>query len=115
MAGSVGGKSRLRGIDFELQGGLEEVETEVGEEVADGLLGVSNDVTGGGEVEGVGDGLAELVEARAEGSDEVLGGDGRKGVHADLRKGEGLKEETQRNGNRRFTLLDSGDGIREQA
>jgi hypothetical protein len=82
----------LRGIDFQLQGGLVNLEPEVGEEVTHGLLAVLQDLPGGRVVDGVGDSTTEFLEALAEGGGEGLGSDRGQRVHADLRKGEGSRK-----------------------
>ena len=63
---SGGGKSRLRGVGAELDGGLVSGLSEVGEEVAHLLLAGIDDLTGGGLVDGRGDVLTELLEAPAQ-------------------------------------------------
>jgi hypothetical protein len=63
---SGGGKSRLRGVGAELDGGLISGLSKVGEEVADLLLAGIDDLTGGCLVDGVSDVLTELLEASAE-------------------------------------------------
>src|SRR4051812_27893595 len=69
-----GGGSRLRGVEAELDGGLEGRGAEVGEQVADMLLGLVDDVSGLGVVDGQGDALAELLEGGEQAVAEVLGG-----------------------------------------
>src|SRR6266545_7340061 len=76
-----GGKSRFRGINLELQGGLVGVTAEVGEEVANLLLTGVDNVAGRGLVDGVGDTTAEFLEAAAQALQEGVGGNGWQGVH----------------------------------
>jgi hypothetical protein len=76
VSASVGGKSRFRGVDPELQGGLEDAEAEVAEEVAHGLLALGEDVAGRGATDGVGDVRAESLELGLQGLGEGFGGDG---------------------------------------
>lgn len=73
MVGSRGGKSRFRGVAVQLQGGLEDLLAEVGKEVADRLLALADNLSGGGGVDGVGDVAAELLEALAQLGDEGVG------------------------------------------
>src|SRR5215467_10278807 len=77
VSASRGGKSRFRGIDAELQGGLEDFEAEVAREVAHALLALGDDVGGGGAADGGGDVLAELLELSLQGCREGFGSDGR--------------------------------------
>src|SRR5262245_5068698 len=76
-----GGESRLRGVEAELDGGLVGVVSEAGEEVADLLLALGDDVSRLSLVDGVGDLPAEALERVAEDGGEVGGGDLRLGVH----------------------------------
>src|SRR6185312_17110977 len=71
-----GGKSRLRGIEAELNGGLIGGLTEVGEEVTDLLLRGIDDLTGGGLVDGGGHMLTKLLEAATQLVQEGSGGKG---------------------------------------
>src|SRR5579872_3877819 len=73
---SGGGKSRLRGIEAELKGGLISGLSEVCEEVSDLLLGGIEDLTGGGLVDGIGHIVTELLEASAQLFQEGGGGKG---------------------------------------
>src|SRR4051812_29301131 len=63
---SGGGKSRLRGVGAELQGGLVSGLAEVREEVADLLLAGVNDLASGGTVDGGSHVLTQLLEAAAQ-------------------------------------------------
>src|SRR5438105_2553980 len=72
-----GGKSRLRGVEAELDGGLEGDLSEVSEEVADLLLAGVDDRPGGSPVDGRGHVLAELLEAAAQRFQQSVGGQGR--------------------------------------
>src|SRR5437763_4686130 len=76
-----GGKSRFRGIDFHLQGLLVGLAPEVGEQVADLLLAVVDDLAGRGLVDGVGDALAQSLELAAEGLEQGFRGERGEGVH----------------------------------
>src|SRR5205823_4615131 len=67
-----GGESRFRGIDLHLQGRLEGVAAEVGEQVADLVLTLVDDLALGRLVDGVGDALAEFLEAAAQGLHQGL-------------------------------------------
>ena len=67
----------MRGVEAELDGGLEGGQSEFGEEVADLLLAGVDDLAGGGEVDGGGHVLAELLEAAAQSIQEGVGGEGR--------------------------------------
>ena len=60
---SGGGKSRLRGVGAELDGGLVGGPSEVGEEVADFLLAGVDDLASGGGIDGSGDVLTKLLKA----------------------------------------------------
>jgi hypothetical protein len=60
-------------LEAELQGGLVGGQPEVGEQVADPLLGGVDDLAGGGGVDGGGDIGAELLEAPAQLVEQVLG------------------------------------------
>src|SRR5262245_63834590 len=80
-----GGESRLRGVDLHLQGGLVGVAAEVGEEVADLLLAEVDDLSLGGLVDGIGDALAQALEAVAQGLDEGTWVDLGQGAHQRLR------------------------------
>ena len=104
VCGSSGGKSRFRGIDTQLEGGLVGRLAEVAEEVADGLLAVADDVAGGGTADGIGHVTAELLELVLEGLGQGLGRNGGQRVHADLRTGEGLGKGSRRKGYARPTL-----------
>src|SRR3954453_10211972 len=63
---SGGGKSRLRGVGAELDGGLIGGLAEVGEEVADLLLTGIDDLSSGRLVDGGGHVVTELLEAAAQ-------------------------------------------------
>jgi hypothetical protein len=63
----------LRGIESELDGGLVGGQPEVGEEVANFLLGSVDDLAGRGLVDGGGHVGAEPLEAAAELLEKVLG------------------------------------------
>src|SRR5439155_2636749 len=97
VRGSSGGKSRFRGIDTQLEGGLVDRLAEVAQEVADGLLAVADDVAGGGAADGIGHVTAEELELVLEGLGQGLGGNGGQRVHADPRTGEGSRTGTRRN------------------
>lgn len=71
----------MRGVESELDGGLIGSLSEVGEQVADLLLGSVDDLAGWGLVDSLGDILAELLEAAAEVLEERLGGELRLGGH----------------------------------
>ena len=73
---SGGGESRLRGVEAELDGGLERGKSEVGEEVADLLLAGVDDLAGGGVIDGGGHILTESLEVAAKLIQEGTGGDG---------------------------------------
>jgi hypothetical protein len=75
LAGSVGGKSRFRGIDTQLQGRLIDGRAEVGDQIADRFLAVVEDLAEGRSIDGQGDIAAELLEAAAEGGDKNFRGD----------------------------------------
>jgi hypothetical protein len=76
----------LRGIDAELEGGLEGSLAEVREEVADRPLGLVDNVARLSAVDGGGDVDAELLEAVAEECAEVGGGKFGLGVHGEPRQ-----------------------------
>src|SRR5262249_8149577 len=76
-----GGKSRFRGIDFHLQGLLVDLLSEAGEQVTDLLLAVVDDLALGGSVDGVGDALAEFLEAATQGLKQGRGGERGERVH----------------------------------
>src|SRR5690349_21336892 len=63
---SGGGKSRLRGVGAELEGGLIGGLSEVGQKVTDLLLAGIDDLTGRRLVDGGGHIVTELLEASAE-------------------------------------------------
>jgi hypothetical protein len=71
----------LRGIESQLQCGLEDGEPEVGEEVADGVFGLVDDLSGLRCVDGSRDVVAEYVKAFAEELAECIGGQLRGSVH----------------------------------
>jgi hypothetical protein len=71
----------LRGVEAELDGGLEGGLSEVGEEVANLLLAGVDDLTGGGTVDGCGYPLTKLLEAATQQVHEGVGGQGRFGGH----------------------------------
>jgi hypothetical protein len=64
----------LRGIEAELHGGLIGLLPEAREQVADLLLAVGEDAAGGGLVDGVGDGAAELLELATQAGDQFVSG-----------------------------------------
>jgi hypothetical protein len=64
----------LRGVDLELQSGLVNGLSELGEEIADRFLAVVEHVAGGRTVDGVGDVTTELLEAFAERNNEGVRG-----------------------------------------
>jgi hypothetical protein len=76
----------LRGVESGLHGGLVGVLSEVGEEVADAFLAGVDDLAGWGQVDGVGDLLAEQREALVQLLAEVVGGELRLGVHGRLQQ-----------------------------
>src|SRR2546422_771308 len=61
-----GGKSRLRGVESHLDGGLVGFQAGVGEEVTHLLLAGVDDGADGRLIDGFGDALAELLEARTQ-------------------------------------------------
>jgi hypothetical protein len=63
----------LRGIQTQLYGGLKGGLPEVGEQVADFLLGGVDDLAGGGSVDGLGHALTQLLEAATQEFEEILG------------------------------------------
>src|SRR5947209_20195139 len=67
LAASVGGKSRFRGIDPELHGGLVDRLAEVGAEVADRFLTAVKDLSSRGLVNSVRHAAAEFLEPAAQG------------------------------------------------
>jgi hypothetical protein len=67
----------LRGVEAELDGGLEGGQPEVGEEVADLLLAGVDDLTGRGEVDSGGHVLTKLLEAAAQLSQQGVGREAR--------------------------------------
>src|SRR5262245_39608886 len=67
-----GGESRLRGVEAELEGCLEGGLAEVGEEVADCLLGLVDDLAGLGLVDRLCHRLTELLEGAAHLRQQVL-------------------------------------------
>jgi hypothetical protein len=69
----------LRGGGAELDGGLEGSAAELGEEVAHLLLAGVNDLAGGGGVDGVGDVMAEALEADTQLIQQGVGGHGGLG------------------------------------
>src|SRR5262249_28018958 len=69
-----GGGSRLLGGEAELHGGLVGVLAEAGEQVADLLLAIVDDLAWGGVVDRLGDVLAEAFELVLELGHEVAGG-----------------------------------------
>jgi hypothetical protein len=71
----------LRGIESGLDGDLEGVLAEVGEEAADPFLAGVDHLSGRGLVDGVGDLQAELVKALLELLAEVVGGELRLGIY----------------------------------
>jgi hypothetical protein len=71
----------LRGIESQLQGGLEDDESEIGEEIADGVFGLVEDLSGCRAVDGSGDIGAELVEVLPELFAEGVGRQLRGSVH----------------------------------
>jgi hypothetical protein len=71
----------LRGVEAELDGGLEGGLSEVSEEVADLLLAGVDDLTGGGTVDGRSHPLTKLLEAAAQLFHEGVGGQGRFDGH----------------------------------
>ena len=76
-----GGKSRLRGVETELHGGLVGVLSEACQQVADLLLAVGDDTTRYGLVDGGTDVAAQLLELPTQAVDEIIGGDLRLLVH----------------------------------
>ena len=70
---SGGGKSRLRGIEAELDGGLIGGLSEVGQEVTDFVLAGVDHLSRGGVVDGGGDLATETLEAAAELLQEGVG------------------------------------------
>jgi hypothetical protein len=76
----------LRGREAGLHGGLVGLSAEVGEEVADLLLALGDDVPGGGLVDGVSDLLTELVELGTQLFAESVGGELGLGVHESLQR-----------------------------
>src|SRR5262249_58198144 len=70
-----GGKSRLRGVEAELHGGLVGLLSEARQQVADLLLAVGEDAAGSGLVDGDADVAAELLELPTQPVDEVIGSD----------------------------------------
>ena len=84
---SGGGKSRLRGVGAELQGGLVGGLSEVGEEVADLLLAGVDDLAGGGAVDGGGHVLTQLLETTAQLLQQGVRRQGRFGRHRLLQGG----------------------------
>ena len=74
---SGGGKSRLRGVEAELNGGLIGGLSEVSEEVTDLLLRGVDDLTGRGLVDGGGHILTKLLEAATQLFQEGGDGNGR--------------------------------------
>src|SRR5262245_9201992 len=82
-----GGGSRLLGGKAELQGGLVGLHAEAGEQVADLLLAVVDDLAGGGAVDRVGDVLAEALELVFELGHEVAGGSLGLRVHLPPNRG----------------------------
>src|SRR5438105_3793871 len=85
--GSGGGKSRLRGIRAELEGGLVSGLAEVRQEVATLLLAGMEDLTGGGLVDGLGPVLTELLEAATQLFQKSVRREGGLGRHRLLRRG----------------------------
>lgn len=67
----------MRGVEAELDGGLERGQSEVAEEVADLLLAGVDDLAGGGVVDGGGHILTKSLEVTAKLIQEGIGGDGR--------------------------------------
>src|SRR5207237_3617424 len=86
---SGGGKSRLRGVEAELQGGLVSGLTEVSEQVTDALLGGVDDLAGGSLVDGVGDVVTQSLEAAPQEGEKGLGGALRLGFHQFPEKAKG--------------------------
>src|SRR5438874_13218549 len=78
---SGGGKSRLRGVGAELQGGLVGGLSEVRQEVAHLLLAGVDDLTGGSRVDGSGDVLTELLETATQLGQQSVGGESRLRGH----------------------------------
>jgi hypothetical protein len=83
-----GGKSRLRGVEAELDGGLESGQSEAGEEVTNLLLAGVDDRPGGSVVDGGGHILTKSLEVAAKLIQEGIGGDGRFRGHGLLLFGE---------------------------
>src|SRR5947209_8013235 len=84
---SGGGKSRLRGIRAEREGGLVSGLSEVRQEVANLLLAGMDDLTGGGLVDGLGHVLTELLEAATQLFQKSVRREGGLGRHRLLRRG----------------------------
>jgi hypothetical protein len=76
----------LRGIESELDGGLESRLSEVGEEVADLLFGLIDDGPRLSGIDGGSDIDAELIEAVAQEGAKVVSGQLRWRVHGKPRK-----------------------------
>src|SRR5215831_8243770 len=84
-----GGESRLRGLESELECGLVGGQPEVGEYVADLLLGGVDDLSCRGGVDGRGDVGAELLEVTTQMVKQVLGRKLGLVVHGALQSGGG--------------------------
>ena len=71
----------MRGVEAELDGGLEGGLSEVGEEVADLLLAGVDNLPGGGTIDSRSHPLTKLLEAATQLFHEGVGGQGRFGGH----------------------------------
>src|SRR5262249_60794088 len=76
VSASRGGKSRFRGIDSQLQGGLEDFAAGAAAGGADGLLAVGDKVAGRGPADCVGGLPADLLAVGLSGAGQGLGGGG---------------------------------------